>query len=78
MQCLIILSISIFILYKHLFNNLFNLVSGVILLAFIPNFITSLSLENNYINFIESQILFGITGSIALISLWVILKNQQC
>lgn len=78
LECLIALMIYTCILYKSLFTNLFNLVTGVVLLAFIPNFITSLSLAAGHINFFESQVLFGVTGTIVLIALWVILKDEKC
>ncbi len=78
-QFITIASISTCIIYKQcLFSTLFNLVSAIVLLAFIPNLITSLSFANKYITFIESQILFSITGFIALVFLWVVLKDKSC
>jgi len=61
-----------------LFNTVFNLVSTAVILAFIPNFITSLLLSREIINGIESQIGFGITGAIATIFLWYVLKDIPC
>lgn len=75
-QIVVVLAITTCILYKYLFADLFTLVSAIVLLAFIPNLITSLSISNNYITDIESQILFGITGFIVLVSLWTVLKNK--
>jgi hypothetical protein len=75
-QIVVVLAITICILYKYLFKDLFVLVSIIVLLAFIPNLATSLSISNNYITNIESQILFGITGFIVLIALWTVLKDK--
>lgn len=66
------------LLYKELFNNLFNLVSTIVLIAFLPNFLTSLLLLNNTITIGQSQIIFSITGAIVYITLWRLLKNYQC
>jgi hypothetical protein len=77
-QLIAIASIAFLILYKDLFDNLFNLVTGIIIVALIPNFLTSLSLEATYISNSESQILFGGTGFIVLYSLYILLKNYRC
>lgn len=69
---------SLITMYKYksiLFTNLFNLVSVAIVLAFIPNFITSLLISTNNINNVEAQVEFGVTGAIATIFLWYVLKN---
>jgi hypothetical protein len=77
-QMIVIGSIAIIILYKDLFDNLFNLVTGIVIVALIPNFLTSLSLEATYITNSESQLLFGSTGFIVLFSLYKLLKNYKC
>ena len=68
-------------IYKYktlIFNNVFNLVSTAIVLAFIPNFLTSLLLSTNSISAVQSQVEFGITGSIATLFLWYVLKDLPC
>ena len=73
-QCLTIVSLWAILKYKEYFTNLFWLVSTGVLIAFIPNFITSLYINIQGISAIESEIYFSITGGIVLLFLWKILS----
>ena len=63
------------IAFKHLFNNMFWVVSVGVLIAMIPNFITSLYLSEGAITVYLSQWLFSITGALVLTFLWYLLKD---
>ena len=73
-QCLTIVSLWAILKYKEYFTNLFWLVSTGVLIAFIPNFITSLYINIQGIGAMESEIYFSITGGIVLLFLWKILS----
>lgn len=65
------------IAFKHLFNNMFWVVSVGVLIAMIPNFITSLYLSEGIITVYLSQWLFSITGGIVITFLWYLLKDVK-
>lgn len=78
-QLLTIVCLYIIVIYKQeLFTNLFWLVLSGVLIAFIPNFATSLVVSTGSINTMQSEILFSITGAIVLTFLWKVLSNKQC
>lgn len=60
-----------------LFNNLFYLILTSVTLAFIPNFVTSLLLNTSTISNTQSQVAFGVTGSIVLIFLYQVLSKYK-
>ena len=65
-------------IYKHYFSNMFWLVSTAVLIAFIPNFLTSLLIIQEELTRRQSEILFSVTGSIVLIFLYGILNKVKC
>ena len=78
-QLITIASLYILVKYKkELFSNLFWLVLSGVLIAFIPNFATSLIVSTGSINIATSEVLFSFTGAIVLVFLWKVLNNKQC
>lgn len=65
------------IAFKHLFNNMFWVVSVGVFIAMIPNFITSLYLSEGIITVYLSQWLFSITGALVITFLWYLLKDVK-
>lgn len=61
--------------YINLFKSLFWIVLIGVLIAFIPNALTSLALSNNVITYIQAQIFFNITGALVITFLWQLLKD---
>lgn len=61
--------------YINLFKSLFWIVLTGVLIAFIPNALTSLALSNNVITYIQAQIFFNITGALVITFLWQLLKD---
>lgn len=77
-QIVIAITLATIYFYRELlFTNLFYLVFTGVLFAFIPNFVTSILLCNNYISDVNSQISFGITGTIALTFLYIALRKYD-
>ena len=75
-QIIIAATLTTIYYYRELlFSNLFYLVLSGVLFAFIPNFVTSGCLYSHYISNVNSQIAFGITGTIALTFLYVVLSK---
>ena len=78
-QLIIATAIYTLLRYKQqLFSNVFWLACSIFILAFIPNFITSLYLAEGSITVLQSQILFSITGGIVLTFLYAILSKIKC
>lgn len=78
-QLITIASLYILVKYKkELFSNLFWLVLSGVLIAFIPNFATSLIVSTGTINIATSEVLFSLTGAIVLVFLWKVLSDKQC
>ena len=76
----LVITALLFCIYTYrviLFKNLFSLILVSVVLAFIPNFITSLLLSSSAISNTESQIAFGLTGSIVLIFLYQVLSKYK-
>ena len=76
-QCMTLLCHLNLITFKHLFDNMFWVVSVGVAVAMIPNFITSLYLMEGIINGYTSQWLFSITGALVISFLWYLLKNVK-
>lgn len=65
------------ITFKHLFDNMFWVVCLGVAAAMIPNFITSVYLNEGFITNGTSQWLFSITGSLVITFLWYLLKDVK-
>lgn len=70
-----VISHGLILNYSDLFKSLFWAVLIGVLVAFIPNALTSLALSNNVISYLEAQIFFNLTGAVVIMFLWYLLKD---
>ena len=74
-QFLTIIICLALIYFKQIFSSLFWLVASLVVVAFIPNFLTSSQLASGNITILQSQVLFSITGTIVLSFLYYLMKD---